>query len=190
MEDLNQEERDQADNNVDTDESNSQAGDEANMTLNDFNESRGTQFKDWDSAIKSGKEADKAFAKGEHKNTVQSVTEVKESILDTNEIVYLDNKPEAKAIWEDVKARAEAAGVDPIAFYNADPILQKHAKDTFTEAQQESENKNKIESPSSIIGSTGKTDFSKVTDESYSDLSDSDKVKFNKYMIEKEKAGN
>jgi len=122
--------------------------------------------------------------------TVQPETEVTESSFSANEIVYLDNHPEAKAIWEDVKVRAEELGKDPIIYYNSDPIMQDYAKRNYTEAQQESENKNKIESPSSIIGSTGKTDFSKVTDESYSDLSDADKVKFNEYMIEKEKAGN
>lgn len=128
----------------------------------------------------------------EEAETVENVQEqpTQESSFNSNEIIYLNQRPEAKEVWGDVKQRAEQVGVDPIQFYESDNIIQDYAKRKFDEAQKESESKNKITGPSSFKGNGKKVDFSKVTDDNFKDLSDEQQEAFIQEQIKKEKMGN
>ena len=176
MEDLNQEEREFQDNNVETDEdSNSQQGDETTMSLDDFNAMRGTQFKNWDDVVKSGKEADKAFAKGEHKKVQETKNDNQATERpDVIKSLYFNAKPEAKEVWNEVVELANKTGEDPYAVYESTPAFQERAARLHKEAQKESEAKSKLDAPSSFK-SSGKVNLDKVKPEDVKNLSIQDK---------------
>lgn len=164
MSNLNQDERESEDtSNSETDnDSNSQNGDESILSdeLTSYNESVGKNYKSWDDVANREKETDKAFANGDHKQSTGRQTESVENFK-SNEIIYLNQRPEAKDVWGEVKKRAETAGVDPIQYYESDNIMQDYAKRTFDEGKKESERKSKLDAPSGF-NSSSKVNLDKV----------------------------
>jgi|GEM_PF-3315120 hypothetical protein len=196
-ENLNQEEREVEDIfNDESEDSNDSEGKDSEdaSTLSDdalveYNERVGKSYKSWDDIAKREKEADKAFAKGEHK---KEETVVKDSPSVNDEVIeelLLTKHPEAEYVMDELKDVSKQTGKSMLKLFRESKYFQGEAKSLADAKQVQEESKSKINKPTSGAGSP-KKDFSNVkTSEDVANLSDKEKVDFFNHQVKKEQAG-
>lgn len=142
-------------------------------TLAAYNKANGKNFKSWDEAIKSRREAEKALTEQGRKpkeeakpgdepdkrSTAEAAGETKISPVIKN--LYFKNFPEAAEIWSEVEQAAKDTGKDPFELYESSKYFQGEAKARYEVKQSENAAKHKIETPSGLI-TGGNIDFKNI----------------------------
>ena len=108
MVDLNQDEREFEDNDVETNNLNSQDGEETTdepITLSEYNEKIGKNFKSWDDVAKSQKQIDIDFAKGKVKKNKENY------LVDALSVTEAEAKLVKKFVAEGVNLEYEVVKV-------------------------------------------------------------------------------
>lgn len=184
MENLNQDEREFEDNDVETDDLNSQDGEETTeepMTLSEWNEKTGKNFKSWDDVAKSQKQIDKDFAQGKVKKEQPAQVNDFDDITE----MFMVQNPVAEVVKDDLKTIADAKyNGSIIKAWKGEGWLRDKATALENSKKEEEISKSKISAPASFKGSN--KSFENVTLEDLKKMSSSDKVKYTKYMASKE----
>jgi hypothetical protein len=154
--------------------------------LTEYNKRVGKNYKSWDDVANREKEADKAFAKGEHKK-VEVKSEAKSSINDeVVEELLLSKHPEAEHILDELKETAKLKGVSVLKLFRESKYFQGEAKAIADAKKSEEEQKSKIKMPSNGAAPK-KTDVSSVKAEEVASLKPSEKMEWIKAQAEKER---
>lgn len=189
-ENLNQEEReledifeDETENSNDAEGEDSKDASLSADALQEYNKRVGKNYKSWDDVAKREKEADKAFAKGEHKKEEKTVPQSVD-----NEIVeelLLTKHPEAEFVMDELKKVAEQTGKSILKLFRESKYFQGEAKALADAKKSEEEAKSKIKAPSNGTSSSSKMDFSNVTEEDIVKMTPSQRSEFMRYQRER-----
>lgn len=156
----------------------------SNDALAEYNKRVGKSYKSWDDVAKREKEADTAFAKGEHKKV-----EPKKSSSINDEVVeelLLTKHPEAEHILDELKETAKTTGKSVLKLYRESKYFQGEAKAIDDAKKSEDEAKGKIKQPSNGTGSQ-KPNLSSIKEENIGDLTPEQRLEWLELQAEKER---
>ena len=171
-----------------TDDSNLTKGDDTDdeaLSLAEYNQRVGKNYKSWDDIYKREKEADKAFAKGEHKEKKEEpkVIAVNDEII---EELLLTKHPEASYVIDELRNTASLKGISVLKLFRESKYFQGEAKQLSDAEKSKEEAKSKIKQPTN--GSPlPKKDISSIKPEDVATLKPSEKIEWIKAMAEKER---
>jgi len=121
--------------------------------LAEYNKRVGKNYKSWDDVAKREKEADKAFAKGEHKK--ESEKREEKPVRYDDEVVeelLLTKHPEAEHVLDDLREEAKRQGKSVLKLFRDSKYYQGEAKAIAEAKKVEDGAKSKIGLPSSGTG--------------------------------------
>jgi hypothetical protein len=180
----NLDEREEEDIFDETDTSNDSEGDapeadSSEVALSEYNQRTGKSFKSWDDVVKSTKEADKLFARGEHK-TKDVPVQTNDDLVE----MFYEQNPQAELVKDKLEKFAQIHG-SVIKAWRNEPILKEMASKIAEEKKQVEDNKSKIEKPSAGVSSQ-KINLAKVKPEDAVKLTAEQKIEWVRIQASRE----